>query len=309
MTSSEFNSNEPQLSADDQRLLDALAEAGFDRSAVSPATPEDGKRLDSLCGLLGLMNDYPVDDCEDTLRYATLARIDRHEQERAARMNFDNRQDAVSGERGGRRIRLPDFITVAAVILIAVSVLWPVLTAVRNKSIDDACAQNLGRLGYAFSQYAGDNGGSLPLAMAGPMGAWDTVKNVVNLEPLVEGHYCEIGHLNCPGHADHAGPSYSYRWFVPGAPATWSTAQRQVVILGDLNPVVDAARSGKMLPPLSMSPNHGGRGQCVLISDGATLWLEKPVVGRDDNIWLPDGRNQLRSGEQPQDPTDTFLSH
>jgi hypothetical protein len=182
------------------------------------------------------------------------------------------------------------------------------LTAMRNQSIDRSCEQNLRNLGYAFSQYAADNNGAVPLAMAGPMGAWDTVKNVMNLQPLVQGHYCEVGHLNCPGHENHAGPSYSYRWFVPGSHVTWGT-QRSSVILGDLNPVVDAARSGKMLPPLSMSTNHGGRGQGVLVSDGATLWLEKPVVGRDDNIWLPAGTNQLRTGAQPQDPSDTFLTH
>ena len=56
-----------------------------------------------------------------------------------------------------------------------------------------------------------------------------------------------------------------------------------------------------------MSLNHGGRGQNVLSSDGATLWLIEPVVGRSDNIWLPDGMSQLQMDVQPSDPWDTFL--
>ena len=302
-----FNENDLRLSPDDARALESLAAAGFDERAAQATGNTDAQRLRAMAALLGLMKDYPVEDAEEALQHVTLARIDRHEQDVAARMNFDNRQDAAAAERRWR-IRVPDFITVAAVLLIAFSVFWPVLTSMRNRSIDMACANNLRYMGMAFGTYAADYNGQLPVAVAGPMGTWDTVKNVLNLQPLVQGNYCDAGHLNCPGH-DHAGTSYSYRWVVPGASMKWGNTPRVSVILGDLNPIIDAARSGRVVPPLSMSINHAGRGQNVLADDGATLWLQQPIVAGGDNIWLPNGSLQLHSGEQPSDPMDVFLAH
>jgi hypothetical protein len=87
------------------------------------------------------------------------------------------------------------------------------------------------------------------------------------------------------------------------------------VILGDLNPLVDAARNGWEAPPLSMSINHGGRGQNVLATDGSIIWLEQPLIGatgaggRGDNIWMPDTAPSLRPGAAPDDDTDVFLVH
>lgn len=304
---------EPQLSADDQRLLDVLVEAGFDRKAVGPLNAADNLRMNALASMLGLMKDYPVEDADETLVHATLARIDRHEAEIADRMSFESRQQRAGVQRGGRRIRLPDFITMAAVVLIAVSVLWPLLTSVRQNSMDLSCATNMRQLGYAFGNYAADNGGALPVVTAGPSLSWDTVRNALNLKPLLTGNYCEPEHLECPGHqhedAGGADPSYSYRWFTPGSHIGWGTSPRMTVILGDLNPVIDPARAGRYVPPLSMSINHAGRGQNVLISDGATMWLKDPVVGGGDNIWLPKGTIELHSGDNPTDPMDVFLAH
>jgi hypothetical protein len=307
-------------------LLDALVEARFDRKAMGALGEADARRADALVAMFGLMEDYPVDDAEDALVHATLARIDRHEAERSARLKFDARQDAAAGPSGGargRRMRIPDLITVAAIILIAVSVFWPMLTSARQRATDQACANNLRLLGYGFSNYAADNNGAMPIAMAGLPGfsqsgggGWDkNVRHTLNLEPLVQGGYCEVGHFNCPGHHHSGGgvatgPSYSYRWHVPGAPIGWGTQPHVTVVLGDLNPMIDAARSGMVIPPLSMSPNHGGRGQNVLVSDGATMWLTQPIVGpRNDNIWLPNGTDQLRRGLRPDDPMDVFLAH
>jgi len=62
------------------------------------------------------------------------------------------------------------------------------------------------------------------------------------------------------------------------------------------------------VPPLSISANHGERGQNVLFTDGSARWLAQPTVG-DDNIWLPRGESQLRRGAMPSGPDDTFLTH
>ena len=300
---------EPTLSPADQRAVDALVETGFDPRAVEPAEPSDRARVQRLSNLLGLMKDYPVEDCEPALIDATLAGIDRFENQRAARLNFDIHQEEVQRETRGRRIRLPDFITVAAVILIAVGILWPTLTSVRQKSVDMACANNMRQVGYGLRNYSVDNNDAIPMAAAGVGGTWDTIANVLNLRPLVDGNYCKRADLDCPGHHhEDYGPSYSYRWQLPGAPVHWNSG-KVTVVLGDRNPLIDAVRSGRLIPALSMSMNHGGRGQNVLASDSSVMWLDEPIIGQTDNIWLPDGVNELRFGVLPREPMDVFLAH
>ncbi len=124
----------PDLSPDDQRVLDALVDAGFSTEGLEAPTPADRNRAAAAASLFELLEDYPVEDADDTLIHATLARIDRIEDGRAARMSFDNE----AGETGPRRrVRLPDFISVAAVILIGASVVWPITAHLREQSIDD----------------------------------------------------------------------------------------------------------------------------------------------------------------------------
>lgn len=297
----------PTLSADDQRLLDGLIEAGFDPSQMGHLSKAERQRVMQLQRLLGLMNDYPVEDAEDTLLHATMARIDRYEDQRAARMTVTPNEQLSSGDRG---FRASDLISVAAVILIAASVLWPLLATVRQQSIDRACANNMRMVGYAFGNYAADNNDAMPMARAGflPGASWDTVSNVVNLAPLVEGGYCSHGHLNCAGNHDHLENTYSYQWQKPGTRMTWGSG-RITIVLGDRNPLIDAARAGHMLPGNTMSRDHRGRGQNVLASDGATLWLTDTVVGTRDNIWLPHGAEKLSEGATPKDQSDVMLAH
>lgn len=318
--------HEPRLAPEDERLLDALAEHGFDPSALSLPDPAVNRRARAIGGLFDLMRDYPVEDGDETLIHATMARIDQYEDERASRLKFDATHDAVNGESRGRRLALPSFISVAAVLLIGVSVMWPMMSNMRNQALDMQCANNLKQLGYAFNQYAADFDNALPIATA-RLGSFATQEvgeapATLNLKPLVDGGFCEAGHLNCPGHhhamGTHAGPSYSFRVFVGRANHAWN-ASRASVLMGDRNPVVDAAREGVVVSPMSISINHAGRGQNVLSSDGATLWLEVPVISRGgmnadtqhrgDNIWLPDGEQDLRRNIIPRDDLDVLLMH
>lgn len=298
---------QPQLCADDQRLLDGLIEAGFDLAQMGPLSAADRARAERVLRLMGLMNDYPVDDADDALLDVTMARIDRCEHERAARMSVSPEEPS---SRGGLSFRLPDFISVAAVMLIAASILLPLLSSVRQQSIDRNCQNNMRMVGYAFGHYAADNNGAMPMARAGflPGASWDTVSNVVNLAPLVEGQYCGLGHLNCAGNHDHLENTYSYQWQKPGTQMMWGHG-RVSIILGDRNPLIDAAHQGRMLPATTLSRDHGGRGQNVLASDGATLWLTNTIVGTRDNIWLPHGAQELSAGATPKDQSDVMLAH
>jgi hypothetical protein len=300
-----------ELSSDDQRIVDDLIEAGFDLDAMEPLTDAERARAERLLRLLGLMRDYPVDDADDTLLHATMVRIDRYEHEQAQRMAINTETNTASRSwAAGLNIRSLDFISVAAVLLIAASVLWPMLASVRQHSIDRACANNMRLVGYGLSHYAGDNNGAMPVAKAGffQNASWDTVPNVLNLAPLVEGQYCQLGHLNCAGNHDHLSSTYSYQWQMPGERMMWGTG-RITIVLGDRNPLIDAARAGRTLPANTMSRDHRGRGQNVLASDGATLWLTDTIVGTRDNIWLPHGADKLSHGARPADTSDVMLAH
>ncbi len=292
-----------ELCPEDQSILDALVEQGFDREAIESFPPEAQARAETIGRMFELLNDYPVEDGSEELVYATLARIDQHERRMALAMEAQDESPSRI-----RRFRLPDFISVAAVFLIGASVFWPLITNMKQRSIDASCANNLRLLGFAFGNYANEYDGAMPVARAGFSAGWDNrFQNVINLAPLVENGFCEHGNLDCPGH-DGVGDSYSYQWQIQGARPTWGDG-RTSVILGDRNPIIDAARAGRLIPATSLSANHGGRGQNVLTSDSAHLWLTQPVISRKDNIWLPHGLDHLESGDAPADAADVFLAH
>ena len=301
------------LSPADQRIVDTLVDAGFDTAAIESPSPDDRRRADAVTSLFELLEDYPVEDGNDTLVHATLARIDRHEDDRNARMTV-----ASSTMEGGprRRLRLPDFISVAAVILIGASVVWPVATHMRHRSIDLGCDSNLRIVGQALGHYVGD-WGAMPTVRTGLFEAWmPGTKNAINLNPLMDYDYCDTGHLRCPGHEGLFGDSYSYQFQTAGRQPSWGGV-KITVLLGDRNPLIDAVIAGQFMQALSASINHGGRGQNVLSSDGHTQWLIQPIVGARDNIWLPDRvdmpggirMSTLRPGDKLTDSADVFLAH
>lgn len=290
--------NDPNnpLSPDDARLLDALVECNFDRNALEGLNASDRARVDALMATFGLLEDYPVADAEEVLVHATLARVWRARSRRTLE---------PASDRTGWRFRVPDVLSMAALVLIGVSVAWPILGAVRARSIDARCVANLRALGTGFSMYANEHEGRVPIAMAG-FGSGSAAAFWIDPVPVAQAGYCEHGHLNCPGH-DH-GMGYS-RQVLPGhARVAWLTGPSRAV-MGDRNPVIDARENAVFADPFTNSGNHRGRGQNVLMLDGSTPWLDKPLVDADDNIWLIRGRSSYEPGAVPESERDTFLAH
>lgn len=308
----------PRLSDDDQRVLDVLIEAGLDEAALERVSAADRPRAQRLLQLFSLLDHYPVSDADDALVDATLARIDRYERDAESRLRLDPVPDAAPLGRV-LRIRMQDLVTVAAVLLLGVSIGWPVLSRMRQVSYSTACSANLRSLGGALAAYANDSNGALPVMTAGLLGgSWDTVRNSDNLELLPQLGYCDLGHLDCPGHRGY-GPSYSFTMVPPpGAPRGPSWLQQPTrVLLADRNPVLDHLRMGLPLDDYSIpSPNHGHRGQNVLFGSLVVEWRVSPVVRHEngdlDNFWLvrlQDGREDLQPGSKPGDAEDNFLAH
>ena len=161
----EHREHYPDLSSDDRRVLDALIDNGFDIESLEPLSETDRQRARRVSSLFGLMSDYPVEDADPVLIDATLARIDQYEREMDERLRFDQH---VDGEIVGRRgIPLPNLVSIAAMILIAVSVLWPILSNVRRESIRARQMNNLMLVRSAVENYANDYNGRMPTARAG----------------------------------------------------------------------------------------------------------------------------------------------
>jgi hypothetical protein len=278
--------NLPTLSPEDIRILDLIAEDGFDPARVAALPDADRARGDALTTLLGRLDAYPVTDGDDALVDATLARIDRHDAEQQSRLRLVGEEDAArSGWRLG--FRMADLVTLAAVILVGVSVISPVMTNVRFRAQQTACSANLAALGGAFFTYTREHDGLLPMVrVARP---WNHGGNVDNLSPLVDGGYCSAGHLHCAGHSGD-GCGYGYRLLASPTAARLDVSPT-LALLADRNPAVDRARAGlAVLGFEEASANHGGRGQHVLFGDLALVWTVTPVVTgpgkRMDNIWL-----------------------
>lgn len=295
------------LSPEDREVLDMLMECGFDASQLPPMSPERHQRVEALQQMFNLLSDYPVEDADDLLVDATLARIGRHDKRAPASISFAAAREQL--EVGARRAwRVPDLISIAAVILIISAVAFPVLANVQRTALDNGCANNMRVLANAFTSYANDYQGQMPMARAGIGHGWDMFSNSLHLRPLIDNNYCDLGHLDCPGNHNHDGPSYSYQQQSPNHQYLWGV-KAPAVVLADRNPLIDAARALKNSPsPMTLSINHGGRGQNVLQGDGAVVFLIQPTVGRD-NLWLPEGKSRLEQGDEPKDDRDIFLAH
>ncbi len=286
------------LSPADQAVLDALIEAEFDIASLEPMSDEQRQRAHRILQLLDLMNDYPMEDPDDSLVDAIMLRV-KHTPTTGtatARIGPDADVERVAMNRtAGRRLRIPDFISVAAVLLIVASIALPTLNHVRQRSVDISCENNMRLVGTGLNQYAQDHNGAMPMMSAGfgMDGQW------INIAPLVSGGYCSEGHVNCPGHHQPLQPSFSYQ-LQPADGRQLARGGSERALLGDRNPLIDAAKLGHHLSPLTNSFNHNQRGQNILMADNSTRWLDVPIVNGSDNIWLP-GRSANLTEIHPDD--------
>ena len=248
----------------------------------------------------------------------TLGTIERAAEAEAERMNLAARLAA----RGAGRlpsISIRDVVSVAAVLLIASSVVWPVLSHMREESRRAACNSNLGATSHGLASYALDYQSAMPM-VAGfgggrpwwNVGAAPLESNSANLYALSREGYVSLASLACPGNERAptvpSGPeqrdwrtieevSYSYQIVPLSSPLHWGDSHG--VVMTDRSPVILRAVRGEPIDPWANSPNHDGRGQHVVLADGSVGWLSTPEIGvgadrwrasgsaTGDNIWLP----------------------
>ena len=234
------------------------------------------------------------------------------------------------------RIRIADLMSIAAVLVVGVSVIWPMLTSMREAHHRTVSSARMAATGNGMAAYAASYG-ALPQASASLAGDpwWEVGQNPAhsnsaNLFTLARDGFVELAQLASP--TNPAAPtsakagdasdwdtfeevSYSYRnMFGKGDDAF--ALRPTSALLADRSPIVPRSRRGEAARADANSMNFAGRGQHVLFGDGSVLWLTSPVLDNGDNIWLPgtierdlarDGRATLRGRETADGPEDAFL--
>lgn len=318
-TSSSSGNDRCTLSPADAAMLDRLVDAGFDLSRLaassasgsSSLSADDMARAQRLLAQCAMLDAYPTtavsamtrDDTE-TLIAATMARIARADDERAARMRLDSQPSDAASRR--RSFRWSDLIAVACIAILATTVIVPVMNWSRGRSLETNCANNLRLVAAGLDLYANDFE-SMPMraGFVPELASWTGYRNADNLRVLATTHYCTPGCLCCPGDAD---PDGAYALQAPASVDSqraplWNQLRghgSRVALVADRNPLVDLERNGVKVASVALnSASHGGQGQNLLFTDGSVGFQMSPYLGDPssriaDNIWLPFG-DQLAS--------------
>jgi hypothetical protein len=331
------------LSEADAAAVDAVLAS--DPSAVE--TSVDADRLESARSAFGLLDQLPAATNADIA-----GRIGDAEQDDLVGRTMTAVADARQRERFAQQVQMfadpprslgldwRQFGTVAAVLLLGLSVLMPVLDRNKAEAQRVACASNLAAAGMAMAGYAADSRGVLP---RGPISVGDPWLNVgqpdalspagnfqsnsAHLFLLIREGYLPPDQLACTANSDAvtqpialgqfdwskpSAVSYSYQNQYTPRPLRLDRALPSLAILADKNPLFVAVNGRIVFDPHrqhnSPSQLHNGEGQNVLSLDGNARWTAAPRFD-EDVIWIIANKKSGYVGnEHPADAgRDSFL--
>lgn len=321
-----------QLTDADKLACDEYIDSGYEISVVSSDARARAEKLDAIGAML--TSSSGAARSREELVNATLAGIQSH---------IDAEESAMKiPSRGGFQLpgRWADLVSIAAMLLLAASVIMPIMSGMRSVNQKEICFNNMNQTASAFGLYTGANRDMLPMATAGFGPTWMDVgttperSNSSNLYTLVRNQFAGLDDLACPTNPNaargDADPnawdwksldeiSYSYRIMPQGGMrATSVESPVRVVLLADRSPVVLRISRNQPVIPEENSPNHDHTGQHMLMLDGSARWSNTPVLDSRDNIWLPrpiesvihqarERQGIMTGNEQPAGPTDAFV--
>jgi len=296
---------EAALSDASADALDMWSLAGYSAGGVPRGLRDQAEKHEAFAKLISSSIETAEIDAPDFLVESTLGRIKDYES-----LGLPN------GFSFPIRLRLTDIASVAAVLIVGLSVALPVLSTFRFESMRKQNESNFAVASVAFGSYASDNEGMLPVytpsdqinnQAAGMQRRWWLVgldplqSNSANLYTLARRGYTSLESLASPGNknavakptsqdavdwANFDNVSYSYR-VILGSADDDRWARRGLIILTDRSPVTLKAYQRLPIDPFENSPNHSGRGQHVLNGDGSADWLTTPWLPHNDQIYLP----------------------
>lgn len=314
------------LSEGDRRALDALVQAGLDSQNV----PADHRpRAERLAATLSLLDHMPEERTGDLLAARTLQRIERRRQQDRFTQQIEG---LAAGGGGFSGFRLSDAAAAAAVFLISISLLWPMLSSARGTARQIACQSNLAAAGLGLTTYGADHEGAMPATQANLGDPWwltgrfdsegNAQSNSAHLYVMVRDGYARMGDLCCPENPDathNADPkardwahndacSFSYQnQYTSRKPRIGRGPT--IAALADKNPFFAPGTYRFELEHDTNSRNHTHRGQNVLLTSGEVLWLTRPVLRDNDNIFHAGdkGLDYYTGVEAPAHEADSFL--
>jgi len=284
------DNTQKRLSENDARVLDQLAEDGFDATRRNDLQGEDRERADVLCQLLSTLDDYPVEDASDDLVAATLTRVRRAEDERDERMNIQTAM-ARGEQLSGRRWRFPDLFATAAMLLLAVGVIWPIANSFRQNRMVALDSSNLTENGTAMTSYANANNGTTPMEAAASILPdpfdWLNSAHTGKYNKAIHAQCAEYGHDNDFHRPESTAATHPYSFQV-WSPNTGALMVEGRPIASNTNPLLslnsDAPLHVDEASRATMS--HDGLGQNVLYGDGSVAMVEENTID-GDRLWDP----------------------
>ncbi|MEM8782192.1 MAG: hypothetical protein AAGE65_04975 [Planctomycetota bacterium] len=294
-----------QLHPADAAAVDALLAGQTGGAALLPADLAERRGgVEAVLGLLdrdGAGRDESAADL--TARTMDAVRAARQRERVAQQIDMLREGPPSAG------VSLRQVFSAAAILLLGVTLLLPVMQQSRNNAMQAACATNLGVVAQAFGTYASDHAGVFPRAASVAGSSWWNVgqpdavtpngevrSNSAHLYLLVRGGYVSADRLACQGNADAArggqmtvrqwdwssplSVSYSYQnQFTPQVLRA-DDAMPNLAVLADKNPLF-VPRAGRLVfdPRARItdaSRQHGGAGQNVLRIDGSAAWTIMP---------------------------------
>jgi len=153
------NSLDPQ----DAALFDRLVEVQFDVTALTDLDDSTRQRAERLVAILGLLDQYPVEplstDQRETLISATLARINREDDQQRERMQFESSSRLP-------RLRIRELVAIAAVIIVGLALVFPMMRTTSQMEGVTGSQANLAGIYRALGQFESEHDGQAPSAVA-----------------------------------------------------------------------------------------------------------------------------------------------
>lgn len=292
----------------------ALRRAGLEDG---PMPAEVRARAQRVAGLLSLLDRMPDEPVPGGLVDRTMRAVerDRAEQRRRSAVRIGGPGETRSGG-----LNLRQMVTTAALLLMVLSVLFPMLEKGRRDALIARCGENLAGLGVDVQSFVLDHkgrvgggrvgGGRVGEGLSGAgdspamfkqlsgfarrgLNGSEVPASRVRLFLLLDERRVGPEHLSCPASGpERAGGYYNGQNPIAGGPFRLFLQPRP--IFADTNPLYRVTPTGlvrdEAVPALTRSANHDGAGQNVLVSDGSVRWTVRPAVfkqdGQEDNIWL-----------------------
>jgi len=328
---------EATLSDADAAVLDAILEARARGASAGPLPPGSAERAERVGQVLTLLDAADVDEAPADLTERTMEAVVAARQ----RQRFARQVEMLAEPRRSIGVSWRRAAAVAAVFLIAFSLVAPVLDQNKKHGQQLADRAALMTAGSAFQRYAVDHDGMMPRGQTSAGTPWNAVgspnvqpigpirSNSAHLYILVRDRYLTADqlasptnpHTPAPGvmtpqHRDWLSPQavpYSYQNQSTAAPIPLR-ANPRLAILANKNPLFVVDDHGRVVfnPSAQLdraSLAHGGRGQNVLFADGSVTWTVSPVMKDGDNLWVITGVRHYQGTEAPDEAHRTEESH